>query len=499
MMTRRASGILLHVTSLPSPFGIGDLGPDAYRWIDFLVDARQRYWQVLPLGPVAARGENSPYRAASAFAGNPLLISPALLMDEGLLDAGDLEAPPGTPSARVDFAAVARVKRVWLERAYERFAARGGGAEFDAFCTTHAAWLHPYAVFRAIGERYPDRRWWEWPGPYRDAGREAPSAPSGELEEPIRREQFIQFLFHRQWARLRAYANRRGVRIFGDVPFYVDGDSADVWSRPDLFQLDEAKRPRLVAGVPPDAFSDTGQLWGNPVYDWRAHGREGYAWWVARMCRSLEWFDRVRLDHFRGFVAHWAVAAGSPTAATGAWVEGPGASLLDAVFDALPGAALVAEDLGTVTADVRELLRAYQLPGMKVLLFAFDGDTASNPHAPHHHVPDAVVYTGTHDNNTARGWFEKEAGASARAQLARYLGHECSGSEVSETLVRLAMMSVCRTAVVPMQDVLGLGESARMNRPASQAGNWEWRLETGRSTPELAKRLAGWTEACGRA
>ena len=498
MTERRSSGILLHVTSLPSPFGIGDLGPDAYRWIDFLARARQRYWQVLPLGPPAARGENSPYRAESAFAGNPLVISPALLVEDGWLDAGDLVGAESRPSGRVDFAAVARSRGALLTRAYQRFAARGNDAAFDAFCAAHAGWLHPFAVFRAIAGRHPGRPWWEWPERYRDAGRCALAALPGDLDEDVHREKFVQFLFERQWVRLRAHARERGVQIFGDVPFYVDGDGADAWSRPDLFKLDETGRARVVAGVPPDAFSDTGQLWGNPVYDWRAHARDGYAWWVARIRRSFELFDMVRLDHFRGFAAHWEVPAGSVTAAGGAWAGGPGRPLLDAVRGALPGARLVAEDLGVITDDVRELIGACGLAGMKVLLFAFDGDTATNPHAPHHHEPDAVVYTGTHDNNTARGWFERDAGAASLAQLARYLGRESAARSVSEALVRLAMMSVCRTAIVPMQDLLGLGEGARMNRPSSPAGNWEWRLDPGQPTPELANHLADLTEAYGR-
>jgi 4-alpha-glucanotransferase len=498
MTPRRASGILLHVTSLPSPFGIGDLGPDAYRWVDFLARARQRYWQVLPLGPPAARGENSPYRGASAFAGNPLIISPALLIEDGWLDAGDLDVAEAPPSDRVDYAAVARAKGALFTRTYQRFAARGGSAEFDAFCAAHAAWLHPFALFRAVAERHPDRPWWEWPEAYRQAGSSAHAALPDDLDEAVRREEFVQFLFEGQWKRLRAYAHERGVRIFGDVPFYVDGDGADVWSRPELFKLDGAGHARVVAGVPPDAFSDTGQLWGNPVYDWRSHERDGYAWWVARIRRCFEWFDMVRLDHFRGFSAHWEVAVGSTTAVDGAWVDGPGRSLLDAVVGALPGSPLVAEDLGVITPDVRELIRAYGFPGMKVLLFAFDGDTAANPHAPHHHEPEAVVYTGTHDNNTARGWFERDAGAAERAQLSRYLGRACAAAEVSESLVRLAMMSVCRIAIVPMQDLLGLGEGARMNRPSSPAGNWEWRLEPKHLTPELENHLAALTEAYGR-
>jgi 4-alpha-glucanotransferase len=310
---------------------------------------------------------------------------------------------------------------------------------------------------------------------------------------------FEQFVFDRQWRALRAYAGARGVSILGDVPFYVAGDSADAWCRPELFKLDEAGRARAVAGVPPDAFSETGQLWGNPVYDWPAHARDDFAWWRARTRRNAEWFDAVRLDHFRGFAAHWEVPVGSRGAAGGRWVDGPGDALVRALVAEAGGTRLVAEDLGLITDDVRALMRAHALPGMKVLLFAFDGGTADNPHAPHHHAPEAVVYTGTHDNNTARGWFEHDAGPAARAQLARHLGRPCGADEVAGELVRMAMTSVCRTAIIPAQDLLGLGEGARMNRPATAAGNWAWRLTPAQMGGDLADALADLTEATGRA
>jgi 4-alpha-glucanotransferase len=476
-LATRASGILLHVTSLPSPLGIGDLGPDAYRWIDFLARARQRWWQVLPIGPVAAGGANSPYRPASAFAGNPLLISPALLVEDGWLDAEELAGPaisPGLAHGRVDYDAVDRVRTAWLDRACRRFLEHGRHDAFDAFCDRHAFWLVPFARFRAA------------------------ATSSVAPEDAVRREMCMQFFFEEQWSRLRAYAHERGVRIFGDLPFYVDEHSADVRHQPHLFKLDEDGRPRFLAGVPPDAFSATGQLWGNPVYDWDAHARDGFSWWVARIRRSLEWFDMVRLDHFRAFAAHWEVPAGNATAMNGAWVEGPGRRLLDAVASACPVTSLVAEDLGIITDDVRALMHAYDLPGMKVLLFAFDGDTGCNDHALHHHHPHAIVYTGTHDNNTARGWFEEDADDGVRPRLSRYLGRECAAAEVSDSLVRMAMMSVCNLAILPMQDLLGLDGSARMNRPSSSHGNWEWRLEPGALTPELAQRLTGLMEAYGR-
>jgi 4-alpha-glucanotransferase len=470
--------VLLHVTSLPSPFGIGDLGPDAYRWIDFLAAARQTWWQVLPIGPVAAEGANSPYRPASAFAGNPLFVSPALLVEEGWLDAADLvalEVPADFEPGRVAFGVERENRTTLLARAAARFLERGPHDELDAFRERHGWWLDVYTRFRADSE------------------------PDASRDGVIRREACIQFFFEKQWTRLRAYAHEHGVRIFGDIPFYVDEKSADVHAYPMLFKLDQDARPRVVAGVPPDAFSATGQRWGNPVYDWDEHARDDFAWWTARVRRNLEWFDRVRLDHFRALAAHWEIPAQHETARDGAWMPGPGRALLDALARHAPLDALVAEDLGTITDDVRELMHAYDLAGMKVLLFAFDGESGANPYAPHHHVRNAIVYTGTHDNNTARGWFDEEAGVHARATLSRYAGVECTSDNVSETLVRMAMMSVCNTAIVPLQDVLALDGSARMNRPAVPDGNWAWRLEPGRLTPAVAERLAGLAHTYGRA
>lgn len=477
-MKPRSSGILLHVTSLPSLFGIGDLGPDAYRWIDFLAAAGQRWWQVLPISPVAKGGANSPYRPASAFAGNQLFVSPALLLEEGWLDAIDLvarEVPAGFVPGEVDYEDERRMRMQLLERAAHRFFERGETAEFAAFCDRHAVWLEPFVRFRALEQ------------------------PAHAPDIVMRRERCIQFFFDRQWNRLRAYAHERGVRIFGDMPFYVDDKSADVWAHPELFKMTGDGRARVVGGVPPDAFSATGQLWGNPVYEWDEHARDHFAWWTARIRRNLEWFDMVRLDHFRAFAAHWEVPAGHDTALGGAWVPGPGRALLDAVARQVPLDALVAEDLGTITDDVRELMHAYGLPGMKVLLFAFDGDSGISPYALHNHRPNNIVYTGTHDNNTVRGWFDDEAGSAERAGLSNYTGIECTSGNVNDTLLRMAMMSVCNIAIIPMQDVLGLGGSARMNHPAVVNGNWAWRLGQGAATPAVAARLAELARTYGRA
>ncbi len=500
MLRKRASGIMLHVSSLPSEYGVGDLGPEAFRWIDFLVAARQGFWQVLPLNPTTAKGHQSPYQAGSAFGGNPLFVSPALLHDEGLVTDDELRGVPAFPEDRVDYTQAISWKRQLLDRAYDRFVT-GGPARmwgFEAFCAQNASWLDDYAFFTALRNQHPDKEWTDWPAPIRDRERSSLEGIGRELGGAVRREKFFQYLFAEQWLRLKRYANERGVQIIGDLPFYVGRDSADLWVHPSLFKLDASKRPSFVAGVPPDVFSATGQLWNSPVYDWDTHAKTGYAWWIARMRKNLELFDILRIDHFRGFSAYWEVPAHHKTAEAGKWVPGPGDAFFQTLLKHWPFPPLVAEDLGLITADVRELIQRYELPGMKVLLFAFDGDSATNPYSLHNHVPNAVLYTGTHDNNTVRGWFETEASAGQQAKLSDYLGIVPSGAQVNWDLIRIAMMSVCRQVVIPMQDVLGLGAEARMNQPAVETGNWKWRLRPGQATPELAERLAGLAEIYGR-
>jgi 4-alpha-glucanotransferase len=490
----------LHVSSLPSEYGIGDLGPEAYRWIDFLARARQGFWQVLPLNPTTPSGHNSPYQAASVFAGNPLLISPTALLDDGFLREEDLSGLPAFPADRVDYHEAAAARERLLDAAYGHFtAARRPTAGYGDFCEKNSSWLDDYALFMALRRRFPERPWPEWPKAARDREYETLAKLRGELSETMERERFLQYLFFKQWSRLKGYANERGVQILGDLPFYVGYDSADVWCTPGLFKLDDSKQKKYVAGVPPDYFSGTGQLWGNPVYEWPEHARTGYAWWIERIRHNLGLFDIVRIDHFRGFAAHWEVPAGLDTAVHGSWATGPGAHFFDRLLRFVPFARIIAEDLGTITADVRELMHAYDLPGMKVLLFAFDGESASNPYLPHNHVPNSVLYTGTHDNNTVRGWFENEANPEQKVRLGDYLGFLPSGTDVHWSMIRLAMMSVSELAVIPMQDVLGLGEGARMNRPSVAAGNWEWRMQPGQAAPDLAEKLARLAAIYGRA
>jgi 4-alpha-glucanotransferase len=498
MLDHRGSGILLHFTSLPSPFGIGDFGPWAYRFADFLAETKQRYWQCLPLNPTDVEYGNSPYHSASAFACNPLLISPELLIQEGLLTEADLEIRPFFPLDRVDFDLVVSYKDRLLSMAYDRFKREGGSAEFRSFCYEQFSWLDDFALFVALKEEFKGRPWNEWPGNLRDREPEALLFAKERLSERIQKEKFLQYLFFKQWSSLRKYCTERGIKIIGDIPIYVVHDSADVWMHPNLFNLDHEKRPVTVAGVPPDYFSKTGQLWGNPVYRWEELKSTDYEWWIRRIAHNLKMLDLVRVDHFRGFMAYWEVPVTEKTAVNGRWTEAPGMdffSRLSAIFPVLP---IIAEDLGTITPDVWSTMEHFGFPGMKVLLFAFDESLPRNAYALHNHTKNAVVYIGTHDNNTAKAWFEKEAGEQDRARLSRYVGKDITVENIHRELIRMAMMSVAAVAILSMQDLLGLGEWARMNRPGQEKGNWKWRLLPEQLTAPLAQKLLGMTEIYGR-
>jgi 4-alpha-glucanotransferase len=491
----RACGILLHPTSLPGP-GIGDLGEPAERFVDWLRTAGQSLWQVLPL--VAVDDGGSPYNGLSAFAGNPLLLSAARLADEGLLGPDD-PAPPPLPEDRVDFPAVAAWKGELLRRAHLAFdAARAPRLReaFAAYREANAGWLADYALFRALRDREGGRAWTEWPEPLRRRDPAALRAAGGELAPVVERHAFGQFLFDRQWEAVRARANDAGIRVIGDVPIFVAHDSADVWANPHLFELDEAGRPTVVAGVPPDYFSETGQRWGNPLYRWEAMARDGYAWWRERFRRTLEMVDVARVDHFRGFESYWEIPAGEPTALKGRWLPGPGRRLFDALQESLGRLPLIAEDLGIITREVEALRDDLGLPGMRVLQFAFGSDDAGNPHLPENYVPNAVAYTGTHDNDTAVGWWAGGATPREREALrARAPGVDRS---VSWTMVEVVLQSRADWAVIPLQDVLALGSDARMNVPGASEGNWSWRFREDDLLPALAERLAERVRASGR-
>ena len=491
----RTSGILLHPVSFPGPFGIGDLGPAACRWVDFLEDTGQTLWQLMPLG-YTGYGD-SPYQSFSAFAGNPLLISPELLARDGFLTRSDLEDVPQFPPDRIDYGPVIEWKLALLRRAFERFrdhARSGAHTELDAFGEANADWLDDFALFMALKSAHGGAAWITWEPALRR--REAPALIhwTERLSDAILQHKFLQWQFAKQWAAVKAYANERHIRVIGDVPIFVAYDSDDVWANPELFDLDDEGRPRSVAGVPPDYFSKTGQLWGNPLYDWEAMAERGYAWWIRRFRAALSLYDIVRIDHFRGFEAYWAIPAGEPTAVNGRWIKGPGRDLFLAVKEALGDLPIIAEDLGFMTADVLALRDSMGFPGMKILQFAFNGDPRQE-YLPHNYTPNCVVYSGTHDNDTAVGWLAS-ASEKERETLSRYTGRD--SSEVHWDLIRLAFGSIADMAVVPLQDVLGLGSEARMNTPGQPGGNWGWRYAEEDLTPEVRTRLGEISHVYGR-
>ena len=494
----RHSGILLHVTSLPSSYGIGDLGPAAYRFADFLAEAGQSLWQMLPLTPTDGACGHSPYSSASAFAGSRLLVSPELLAEDGLLTDEEARRAEVTAGDRVDYAGVSASKEALLDAAYRRRKSWRFESEYADFCRSNAWWLDDYAAFAAFKASFDSRDWGTWPREIRLRERLAVEALKAGLADRIEREKFIQFVFARQWVALKRYCNGKGIRIIGDLPIYISYDSADAWSNPGIFKLDAEGRPTVVAGVPPDYFSKTGQLWGNPIYRWDVLKSSGYAWWCTRLGHATSLFDIVRIDHFRGFAGFWEVPAAEATAVNGRWSPAPADDFFQTVTRRYPNLAIIAEDLGLITPDVKHVMAKFGFPGMKVLLFAFGDDTSTNPYQPHAYDANSVVYTGTHDNNTVRGWFDGEAKPAEKRRLMRYLGREVPAEELHWELIRLAMMSVASTAVIPMQDVLGLGRQARMNLPSVTDGNWAWRLAPGQVTPEAAGRLLEVTEIYGR-
>ncbi|HEX2208163.1 MAG TPA: 4-alpha-glucanotransferase [Longimicrobium sp.] len=488
----RASGILLHPTSLPGP-GVGDLGEQAFRFVDWLARAEQSLWQVLPL--VAVNEGGSPYNALSAFAGNPLLISPAELHLHGLLPADDAAAPE-LEDEHLDFPAALRWKDDVVRAAYAVMQDDEElRADFRAYRDQEAYWLDDYALFRALRETHGGRSWGEWPAPLRERHPNALEEARHQLFDRIDRHAYGQYLFHLQWAAVRRYAHQHGIRIVGDVPIFVAYDSADVWANPELFELDDELRPTVVSGVPPDYFSATGQRWGNPLYRWDALEKTGYRWWIDRFRRTLEMVDVVRIDHFRGFESYWEVPAEEETAIKGEWRAGPGRKLFDAVRRELGGLPLIAEDLGIITKEVEALRDELDLPGMRVLQFAFGGDDPENPHLPRNYGHNAVAYTGTHDNDTVLGWYA-DADHDARSAVDAEMG---TGDEMHWRLIEAVLQSGAGWAIVPLQDVLGLGGQARMNTPGVPHGNWAWRLHEGQLTPESAARMAELVRKTGRA
>ncbi len=499
-MNIRASGMLLHITSLPSPYGIGDLGPFAYRFAGLLKELHQTYWQILPLSPTSTFIGNSPYSSYSAYAGNPLLISPDLLARSGLLSKEAIENPPVFSETRVLFDQVSAYKEGLLRQAYDTVKDKLlTDGEFVRFCKEQACWLDDFALFVTLKQRFGGAGWASWPEQYARRDPEALEQWQREAAQEIRYAKFIQYVFFRQWGALKAHANAAGVKFIGDMPIYVTYDSAEVWAYPQFFKLDAAYDPICVAGVPPDYFSKTGQRWGNPVYDWEAMRRDGFGWWIKRMRHNLQLYDAVRLDHFRGFAAYWEVPAEEETAINGTWVDAPGQELFSTLLRHFGSLPVIAEDLGLITADVHELKQNFGFPGMAVLQFGFGWDLPHSPHIVHNVEKCCAIYTGTHDNNTFNGWFFHDASDEDRQRFLRYAGTPEDAERVHEKCVRLAMMSVADTAIVPIQDVLGLGLEGRMNVPAEPDGNWSWRLAPGQLEYEPMAYLKALTQLYGRA
>jgi 4-alpha-glucanotransferase len=496
-MRRRGCGILLHITCLPGPYGIGDLGPQARAFADFLHDAGQNLWQILPLSPTEPGAGDSPYSSPSAFAGNPLLISPEDLALDGYLTRREIGGPPGFPSERIDFDAVREWKEKLLDKAFKRFGKKlRNDLDYQAFCEENAYWLDDYALFTAI-RADQGASFEKWPAPLRDRDPDALAEARETFAEQVDRESFRQFLFHGQWRRLRDHCTKRGVHIMGDAPIYVAYDSADVWANTEIFKLNRQRKPSYVAGVPPDYFSATGQRWGNPVYDWERLHQRGFDWWLDRIRRNMELYDLVRIDHFRAFAAYWEVPARNRTAMKGEWIDVPGYAFFDACLARFVYLPIVAEDLGYITDDVHALRDAFGMPGMRVLQFGFYDNSAESRDAPHNVDWNSVVYTGTHDNEPVRSWFANMKKAD-RKRVADYLGRELAEEDAPWALIHTAYASAGRLVVAPLQDVLALGQESRMNTPSTTKGNWLWRFREELLDPAVAKRLRRLAEVTGR-
>ncbi|MFC1871823.1 4-alpha-glucanotransferase [Chloroflexota bacterium] len=503
----RASGILLHPISLPGPFGIGDLGPEAYKFVDFLVSTDQRLWQILPLGHTSYG--NSPYMCLSAFGGNPYLISLERLVDDGLLDSTDILNPPDFPNNRVDYGRAINYKMSLLVKSFEKFKEQNSTKyleDFYTFSETNAFWLEDYALFTSLKEAHNGQVWTKWEEGTSTRQLDALVQWRNKLADNIQFWKYVQYQFFKQWLNLKSYCNEKGIRIIGDVPIYVAHDSAEVWAHRKQFHLDEQGNPIVVGGVPPDYFSATGQRWGNPIYQWDMMAQRGYRWWIDRFRTNFTLVDMVRLDHFRGYQAYWEIPETEPTAVKGRWVKGPAIALFNAVKEALGDVQMIAEDLGVITPEVDNLREQVGFPGMRILQMAFGSDAKAPDYRPHNHIANCAVYTATHDHNTTVGWFTTEPGTQTtqtadevkkeREYALKYLGTD--GSEIHWDFIRLALSSVARIAISPLQDVLGLGAEARMNLPGTTKGNWEWRFTSDMLTPTIRERLRELTRVYDR-
>lgn len=497
MTNDRGAGILLHITSLPSSFGIGDLGPEAYAFAEFLHRARQKYWQILPVTPIVRDQQFSPYSSYSSMAGNTLLISPERLQQDGLLSKNDLKVKAVRKDS-VNFPEAMALKLNLLDKAWRNFKSEKTAA-FEAFCFREAYWLDDFAIYLALRRSHGDQPWHEWPAHFRNRDLKSLLKFTQSNEDLIAQIKWMQFEFFRQWKDLRRFCNDLNVQFIGDLPFYISHDSVDVWSRSEIFKLNKKGEIDGIAGVPPDYFNSDGQLWGMPVYRWDVLQEQGYDWWIKRIRKNLELVDLLRLDHFRAFADYWEVPSGEKTAKNGKWNPGPGADLfrsLQQEFGKLP---FIAEDLGDINAAVHKLRDQFHLPGMKVIQFAFGDNMEVSDHIPHNYDRNFVAYTGTHDNNTTVGWYNSELDRERRRQVERYAGRKLKTDQVAEELIRQVYASVAKTVIVPAQDILGLDETARMNTPATTERNWKWRLRPGSLSESHEEKLKAWVKFYNRA
>lgn len=493
----------MHISSLPAAFGIGDFGPKAYEFVDFLSRSKQSLWQILPLNPTNPFWGSSPYSSHSAFAGNLLFISPELLWNEGLLAQEDITGNQATVSECVDYQQAAEIKNQFLSKAYQNFCKRMDlQAEFSDFEGRHKDWLEDYSVFCLIKNHFRGQCWAEWPEDFKSKSKTAISKLIKKNRDEFQRIKFIQFVFFRQWEKLKQYANSKNIDVVGDLPIYVSYDSADVWKEPEWFKMDASGNLDVVAGVPPDYFSQTGQRWGNPVYNWENLKSSRYKWWTRRIRQNLTMFDFIRIDHFRAFVNYWEIPSTEETAINGYWVDAPTQDFFGVLKDEFGELPFIAEDLGLIDDETREKIEDLGFPGMKILLFAFGGDMKTHIYLPHNYTPNCAVYTGTHDNNTAVGWYEHEASEQEKTNLAEYYKEFTVAADpdhsVHWNLIELALFSKARMAVFPMQDILGLGQSARMNVPGTVAGNWTWRMNQAQLNDCVSQRLARYTAEASR-
>ncbi len=494
----RKSGVLMPLFSLPSRFGIGDMGPGSRCFCDFLSKSGQSIWQILPLSMTQQATGNSPYSSVSAFAGNPLYISPQMLFENGLLHKASLLDIPDFGNDRVHYDLVEKFKTKILIEAFQRSQEMDHTKGYSNFCRGNSYWLDDFVLFKALKGYFREKPWYEWPEDVRDRNPESLSRARVALERELDYLKFVQYLFFKQWTDLHEYCRHKKIDILGDMPIYVDLDSADVWANRKYFQLDRSGHPQAVAGVPPDYFSESGQLWGNPLYLWNKLEEDGFSWWYNRIGHAGRICDLLRIDHFRGFLSYWSIPSGEKNAVKGHWERGPSNAFFEGLAEQFTEFAIIAENLGVITPDVEQAMKKLGLPGMLVLQFAFDGDMDNNPYLPHNHTPNNIVYTGTHDNNTTKGWFEEELSQKQKQILNLYNGFLADGDNVSWELIRMAMGSVAKTCIIPMQDLLTLGSWARTNRPAFSGGNWEWRLDPSYPEGSLAERFYEITAIFGR-